>query len=148
MQTDSKEMPISEADGQAVDALVSAQPAWTGIRTAADALGLAPRTILHCGPPAKLLLREHPGLPLSRARCGLSARRVLEADATPMVELGIVDRAGIDGGWEPGFTDRPRPPSPPPVQPSMAGSEVNRRTEFDPDHRFATLQVVSAPAEA
>ena len=45
-------MPINEADQQAVDALVAAQPAWTGIRTAADAVGLAPRTLLHCGPPA------------------------------------------------------------------------------------------------
>ncbi len=57
--------------------------------------------------PAKLLLREHPGLPLSRARCGLSARRVVEARATPVVELGIVDRAGIDGGLGAGLY---RPP--------------------------------------
>ena len=52
MQTNSKEMCVNEADEQAVDALVTAQPAWTGIRTAADAVGLAPRTLLHCGPPA------------------------------------------------------------------------------------------------
>ena len=57
--------------------------------------------------PAQLLLREHPGLPLSRARCGLSARRVVEARATPVVELGIVDRAGIDGGLGAGLY---RPP--------------------------------------
>jgi len=57
--------------------------------------------------PAKLLLREHPGLPLSRARCALSARRVVEACATPVVELGIVDRAGIDGGLGAGLY---RPP--------------------------------------
>jgi hypothetical protein len=60
--------------------------------------------------PAKLLLREHPGLPLSRARCGLSARRVLEADATPVVELGIVDRAGIDGGLGAGLYRPPMAP--------------------------------------
>ncbi len=57
--------------------------------------------------PAKLLLREHPALPLSRARCGLSARRVVEACATPVIELGIVDRAGIDGGLGAGLY---RPP--------------------------------------
>ncbi len=60
--------------------------------------------------PAKLLLREHPALPLSRARCGLSARRVVEACATPVVELGIVDRAGIDGGLGAGLYRPPMAP--------------------------------------
>lgn len=48
--------------------------------------------------PATLLLREHPALPASRARCGLSARRVLDTGATPVVELGIVHKDGTDGG--------------------------------------------------
>ena len=43
---------LTEADRQAVDALTAVEPAWTGMRTAADALGLESRTLLHCGPPA------------------------------------------------------------------------------------------------
>ena len=43
---------MTEADQRAVDALTSVQPAWTGIRTAADAVGLESRSLLHCGPPA------------------------------------------------------------------------------------------------
>ena len=43
---------LTEADRQAVDALTAVEPAWTGMRTAADALGLKTRTLLHCGPPA------------------------------------------------------------------------------------------------
>jgi len=45
-------MILVEADRQSVEALVAVEPAWTGIRTAADALGLQGRTLLHCGPPA------------------------------------------------------------------------------------------------
>lgn len=43
---------LTEADYRAAEALTSVQPAWTGLRTAADALQLQPRTLLHCGPPA------------------------------------------------------------------------------------------------
>ena len=43
---------LTEADRQAVDALTAVEPAWTGMRTAADALALETRTLLHCGPPA------------------------------------------------------------------------------------------------
>lgn len=43
---------IAEADQHAVDALTAVEPAWTGMRTAADALGLESHTLLHCGPPA------------------------------------------------------------------------------------------------
>ena len=46
-------MHITEEDLNAADALVSARPAWTGLRTAADAVGLEAHTILHCGPPAQ-----------------------------------------------------------------------------------------------
>ena len=42
----------TEADQRAVAALTAVEPAWTGMRTATDALGLEPRTLLHCGPPA------------------------------------------------------------------------------------------------
>ena len=43
---------LTEADHQAAEALTAVEPAWTGIRTAADALGLETHTLLHCGPPA------------------------------------------------------------------------------------------------
>ena len=57
--------------------------------------------------PAKLLATEHPRLPRSRARTGLVARRVLAHGATPVVELGIVDRRGEAGGLGAGLY---RPP--------------------------------------
>ena len=43
---------LTEADRHAVDALTAVEPAWTGMRTAADALGLETHSLLHCGPPA------------------------------------------------------------------------------------------------
>ena len=43
---------LTEADRHAVDALTAVRPAWTGMRTAADAVGLEAHTLLHCGPPA------------------------------------------------------------------------------------------------
>ena len=43
---------LTEADRHAVEALTAVQPAWTGMRTAADAVGLETHTLLHCGPPA------------------------------------------------------------------------------------------------
>ena len=43
---------LTAADRNATEALVAVEPAWTGLRTAADALGLSPNTLLHCGPPA------------------------------------------------------------------------------------------------
>ena len=42
---------LTEADLRATDALTAVQPAWTGMRTASDALQLEPHTLLHCGPP-------------------------------------------------------------------------------------------------
>ena len=57
--------------------------------------------------PAKLLAAVHPRLPRSRARVGLVARRVLAHGATPVVELGIVDRSGEAGGLGAGLY---RPP--------------------------------------
>ena len=60
--------------------------------------------------PAKLLAVEHPRLPRSRARVGLVARNVLAHGATPVVELGIVDRDGEAGGLGAGLY-RP-PPAP------------------------------------
>ena len=53
--------------------------------------------------PSKLLATEHPGLPQSRARVGLLARNVIIHGATPVVELGIVDRRGEAGGLGAGF---------------------------------------------
>ena len=43
---------LTEADQHAVDALTAVEPAWTAMRTAADAIGLETHTLLHCGPPA------------------------------------------------------------------------------------------------
>lgn len=60
--------------------------------------------------PARLLLREHPALARSRARCGLSARRVVATGATPVVELGIVHKDGIDGGLGAGLYRPPLAP--------------------------------------
>ena len=60
--------------------------------------------------PAKLLAVEHPRLPRSRARVGLVARSVLAHRATPVVELGIVDRDGEAGGLGAGLY---RPPATP-----------------------------------
>ena len=42
----------TEADVRAVAALIAVRPAWTGMRTAADALQTQSHTLLHCGPPA------------------------------------------------------------------------------------------------
>ena len=46
------EAMLAETDRRAAEALVAVEPAWTGMRAAADALGLGPHTLLHCGPPA------------------------------------------------------------------------------------------------
>ena len=46
------ETMLTDADQHAADALTAVEPAWTGMRTAADALGLQTHTLLHCGPPA------------------------------------------------------------------------------------------------
>jgi hypothetical protein len=63
--------------------------------------------------PARLLLAEHPSLPKSRVRIGLSAHRVVETGTTPVIELGIVDKEGIDGGLGAGLY---RPPITPFVE--------------------------------
>ncbi len=60
--------------------------------------------------PGKLLAAEHPGFPKSRVRVGLSAHAVIKSGATPIVELGIVDKEGIDGGLGAGLY---RPPTTP-----------------------------------
>ena len=60
--------------------------------------------------PAKLLAVEHPRLPRSRARVGLVARSVLAHGATPVVELGIVDRDGEAGGLGAGLYRPPLAP--------------------------------------
>jgi hypothetical protein len=70
--------------------------------------------------PGQLLVRSHPGLPLSGARCGLSARRVVDRGATPVVELGIVHRDGTDGGLGAGLY---RPPMAPFVEACEALNE-------------------------
>jgi hypothetical protein len=60
--------------------------------------------------PARLLMAEHPGFPKSKARVGLSARAVVELETAPVVELGIADKAGIDGGLGAGLYRPPMAP--------------------------------------
>jgi hypothetical protein len=60
--------------------------------------------------PAKLLMASHPALPKSGARVGLSARAVVDLGTTPVVELGIADKAGIDGGLGAGLYRPPLAP--------------------------------------
>ena len=43
---------LTEADHHATEAFIDVEPAWTGMRSAADALGLETHTMLHSGPPA------------------------------------------------------------------------------------------------
>src|SRR6187399_133608 len=42
---------VAAANREALDRLCRARPAWTGVRLAREALGLAGRTLLHAGPP-------------------------------------------------------------------------------------------------
>ena len=63
--------------------------------------------------PTLLLAAEHPGLPNSHARVGLSAHKIVESGATPIVELGIVDKTGLNGGFGAGLY---RPPTAPFVE--------------------------------
>ncbi len=46
-------MPIAPADSQALEQLMAARPAWTGVKTAGEAVGLERHTLLHSGPPAE-----------------------------------------------------------------------------------------------
>ena len=60
--------------------------------------------------PSRVLATVHPRLPRSRARVGLAARSVLSHHATPVVELGIVDRSGEAGGLGAGLYRPPLAP--------------------------------------
>jgi hypothetical protein len=51
--------------------------------------------------------RQQPGFPKSQARAGLSACTVVESGIVPVVELGMVEKAGVDGGLGAGLY---RPP--------------------------------------
>ena len=55
-------------------------------------------------------MAAHPGLPKSKARVGLSARAVVDLETTPVLELGIADKAGIDGGLGAGLYRPPMAP--------------------------------------
>jgi hypothetical protein len=57
--------------------------------------------------PEKLLMAQHPGMEKSGARVGLSARAIVESNVTPVLELGIADKHGINGGLGAGIY---RPP--------------------------------------
>ncbi len=65
----------------------------------------------------RLLMSVHPRLPKSGARVGLSAHAVVASGVTPVVELGIVDKAGVDGGLGAGLYR-------PPVAPFAAACEA------------------------
>jgi hypothetical protein len=58
--------------------------------------GFTPDDILDL--PSKLLCGPHPALADSGALVALSARAVVKAGVSPVVELGIVDKQGEDGG--------------------------------------------------
>lgn len=60
--------------------------------------------------PEKLLAARHPGLAKSGARVGCSVRIVAAAGVTPVVELGIVDKAGREGGLGAGIYRPPLAP--------------------------------------
>ena len=45
-------MTLQESDALSLERLFKARPAWTGIMTARDAIGLDGLTLLHSGPPA------------------------------------------------------------------------------------------------
>ncbi len=60
--------------------------------------------------PETLLMAPHPGFPKSGARAGLSARAVVENGVVPVVELGLVEKTGVDGGLGAGLF---RPPAAP-----------------------------------
>ena len=57
--------------------------------------------------PGKLLMGVHPGFLNSGARAGLSARAVVAYGETPVVELGLVEKTGVEGGLGAGLY---RPP--------------------------------------
>ncbi|MDA0261023.1 MAG: DUF1116 domain-containing protein [Proteobacteria bacterium] len=42
---------LHEADRRGVDLMLAVTPAWTGLALASDAISLAPKTLLHAGPP-------------------------------------------------------------------------------------------------
>ncbi|NKB22735.1 MAG: DUF1116 domain-containing protein [Alphaproteobacteria bacterium] len=67
--------------------------------------------------PDKLLLAPHPEMPKSGARVGLSARAVLASNVTPVLELGIADKYGINGGLGAGIYR-------PPIAPFAAACEA------------------------
>jgi hypothetical protein len=57
--------------------------------------------------PQRLLAQPHPRLPLSGALVALTARRVVAAGVTPLVTLGIIDRAGQRGRIGGGIYEAP-----------------------------------------
>ena len=60
--------------------------------------------------PATLLAGPHPGLAKAGARAGLSARAVVDSGVTPIVELGLVDKDGTQGGLGAGLFRPPLEP--------------------------------------
>lgn len=125
-------MPDNEADSRAADALVSARPAWTGIATAADAVGLEPNTILHCGPPA-----DPPHALVTPTLHSAAVACVFEGWATDLDDALALVKSG-DIRFEPAQPRRVATPMAAVVSPSMRLLRMSDLAH-DGEHAFAPI---------
>ena len=109
---------LAEADRRAAEALVAVEPAWTGMRTAAEALGLEPHTLLHCGPPAPAGTLVRPLLNSAAVAC------VFEGWADDLDEALALVRSGSIR-FEPAQDRRVATPMAAVVSPSMRLIEMS-----------------------
>ena len=120
-------MNDTQADLRAADALVSARPAWTGVSTAARAVGLESRTILHCGPPA-----DPPHALVTPTLHSAAVACVFEGWAADLDEgLGLVRSGGIR--FQPAQPRGVATPMAAVVSPSMRLLEMTDLAQ--PEHR-------------
>lgn len=109
---------LAEADRHAAEALVAVEPAWTGMRTAAETLGLEPHTLLHCGPPAPAGTLVRPLLNSAAVAC------VFEGWADDLDEALALVRSGSIR-FEPAQDRRVATPMAAVVSPSMRLIEMS-----------------------
>ena len=109
---------LAEADRRAAEALVAVEPAWTGMRTAAEAVGLEPHTLLHCGPPAPSGTLVRPVLNSAAVAC------VFEGWAGGLDEALALVRSGAIR-FEPAQDRRVATPMAAVVSPSMRLIEMS-----------------------
>ena len=109
---------LAEADRRAAEALVAVEPAWTGVRTAAEAIGLEPHTLLHCGPPAPAGTLVRPVLNSAAVAC------VFEGWADDLDEALALVRSGAVR-FEPAQDRRVATPMAAVVSPSMRLIEMS-----------------------